>query len=178
MKGLYGAGPDVSGLVLIHLAGLATGIAAMLMLPTGEELGFASRVIVFVLAVDVGGGVVANGTRSTNDWYATQPLRLSYLFLVVHIVQPLLLSLVVGVHWSTSVFLYLYQFGAGGLVLSIRRTDLQTPMAAGLLTLGVLLYFVFFLPSPALSWFGVLYLIKLVMMFPVDHYAGLRSRQI
>ncbi|MFN7843995.1 MAG: hypothetical protein ACK5N9_19930 [Pirellula sp.] len=176
MKGLYGASPDVAGLVLIHIAGLATGVAAMLMLPTDEELGFASRVIVFALAVDVGGGVVANGTRSTNDWYATQPLKLSYLFLVVHIIQPVLLSLVVGVSWSTSAFLYLYQLVAGGLVLGIRRPDLQKPMAAVLLTLGVLLYFVFFLPSPALSWFGVLYLIKLVMMFPVDHYAGLKSR--
>ena len=49
MKGLYGASPDVAGLVLIHIAGLATGVAAMLMLPTDEELGFASRVIVFAL---------------------------------------------------------------------------------------------------------------------------------
>ena len=165
IKVLHGERPDVGGMILFHLAGIVTGFAALMMLPAGEPSGLAARVLVFLLGLDVGGGVIANGMRSPNDCYATRPLRLSYAFLLAHIVQPALFALAASLPWSTAAFLYLYQLGAGSTVLGARGRDEQRPIAA------------VFLPPPELIWFGVLYLLKLMTMCSVDHYAGLGSRQ-
>jgi hypothetical protein len=177
LKFFYGTRPDVGGMIFIHLAGIVTGFAALQMLPAGDPSGLAGRVLVFLLGLDLGGGVIANGTRSTNDWYATRPLRLSYAFLLAHMVQPVLMALAASLPWSTAAFLYLYQLVAGSTVLGARGRDEQRPIAAVFLVVGLLVYFAVFLPPPGLIWFGVLYLLKLVMMFSVDHYAGLGSRR-
>ncbi|MFY7922876.1 MAG: hypothetical protein ACOVSI_10710 [Gemmatimonas sp.] len=147
-------------------------MAAIFMLPDREDIGVITQFIVFAIALDLGGGVVANATRSTNDWYCSGPLWLRFIFLALHLIQPLLMALTVHLPWMTVGYLYLYQFCAGSVVIANRRSGFQIPLAAALLTLGLLLYITFFLPEPGVLWFGVLYLIKLVMMFSVDHHAG------
>ncbi len=172
LKYLYGVRPTRAELILTNSTAIVTGMAAIFMLPDREDIGVITQFIVFAIALDLGGGVVANATRSTNDWYCSGPLWLRFIFLALHLIQPLLMALTVHLPWMTVGYLYLYQFCAGSVVIANRRSGFQIPLAAALLTLGLLLYFTFFLPEPGVLWFGVLYLIKLVMMFSVDHHAG------
>ncbi len=172
LKYLYGVRPTRAELILTNSTAIVTGMAAIFMLPDREDIGVITQFIVFAIALDLGGGVVANATRSTNDWYCSGPLWLRVIFLALHLIQPLLMALTVHLPWMTVGYLYLYQFCAGSVVIANRRSGFQIPLAAALLTLGLLLYFTFFLPEPGVLWFGVLYLIKLVMMFSVDHHAG------
>ncbi len=172
LKYLYGVRPTRAELILTNSTAIVTGMAAIFMLPDREDIGVITQFIVFAIALDLGGGVVANATRSTNDWYCSGPLWLRFIFLALHLIQPLLMALTVHLPWMTVGYLYLYQFCAGSVVIANRRSGFQIPLAAALLTLGLLLYITFFLPEPGVVWFGVLYLIKLVMMFSVDHHAG------
>ncbi len=172
LKYLYGVRPTRAELIVTNSTAIVTGMAAIFMLPDREDIGVITQFIVFAIALDLGGGVVANATRSTNDWYCSGPLWLRFIFLALHLIQPLLMALTVHLPWMTVGYLYLYQFCAGSVVIANRRSGFQIPLAAALLTLGLLLYFTFFLPEPGVLWFGVLYLIKLVMMFSVDHHAG------
>jgi hypothetical protein len=172
LKYLYGVRPTRAELILTNLTAIVTGMAAIFMLPAREDIGIMTQCIVFAIALDLGGGVVANATRSTNDWYCSGPLWLRFVFLALHLTQPLLMALTATLPWMTVGYLYLYQFCAGSVVIANRGRGFQMPLAAALLTLGLLLYITFFLPEPGVVWFGVLYLIKLVMMFSVDHYAG------
>jgi hypothetical protein len=173
LKYLYGVRPARAELVLTNLTAIVTGITVIFMLPDRQDIGIITQVIVFTIALDLGGGVVANATRSTNDWYCSRPLWLRFVFLALHLIQPLLMALTMNLPWMTAGYLYLYQLCAGSVVIAKRGSSFQLPLASTLLTLGLLFYNTFFLPEPGLIWFGVLYLIKLVMMFSVDHYAGL-----
>ncbi len=173
LKYLYGVRPTRAELILTNLTAIVTGMAAIFMIPDREDIGIITQFIVFSIALDLGGGVVANATRSTNDWYCSGPLWLRFVFLALHLIQPVVMALTVNLPWMTVGYLYLYQFCAGSVVIANRGSGFQRPLAAALLTLGLLFYIKFFLPETGLIWFGVLYLIKLVMMFSVDHYAVL-----
>jgi hypothetical protein len=172
LKYLYGVRPTRAELILTNLTAIFTGMIAIFMLPDREDIGIITQFIVFAIALDLGGGVVANATRSTNDWYCSGPLWLRFVFLALHLTQPVLMALTVNLPWMTVGYLYLYQLCAGSVVIANRGSGFQMPLAAALLTLGLLFYTTFFLPEPGVIWFGVLYLIKLVMMFSVDHYTG------
>lgn len=174
LKLIYGEKPDLPGLILIHAGAVLTAVFAVLIaLNNGGISGIVPLIVLIYIALDLGGGVVANITRSTNDYYAARSARLSVIFLLVHFEQPLLLTLALGLPISTAVFLYVYALVSGLIVVHerIKHPAVQKPLAGFLLMTGLLIYWAGFLPSAALSWFGVLYLTKLILMFAVDHFA-------
>lgn len=173
---LYGSSPARQDLVVIHLtAVVAAGVLALLALGSDTPPSSVALVVLVAITLDEAGGVVANATRSTSDWYRRQPQWLSVLFLAVHVVQPLLMVLALGLSWPACGFLYLFQLICGVLLIRLRAHSLQKPLAAALLALGVVIYAGFSMAPPVLLVLGALYLVKLVFMFPVDHYAGAGS---
>ncbi|MFN7685390.1 MAG: hypothetical protein ACK5QT_08270, partial [Oligoflexia bacterium] len=98
------------------------------MLPDREDIGIITQFIVFAIALDLGGGVVANATRSTNDWYCSGPLWLRFVFLALHLTQPVLMALTVNLPWMTVGYLYLYQLCAGSVVIANRGSGFHPSM--------------------------------------------------
>lgn len=176
LKLLYGDSPTLQDLVIIHLTALiATGLLALLYAQSVTPLAFLTFSVTTLLALDEAGGIVANATRSTSNWYRRQPALLSYVFHAVHAVQPLVMALVLGLPWSMFWFLYGYQFAAGALLVRLRTHPIQKPLAAALLCIGSVLHVGLSMDHPILLILGLMYIVKLVFMFPVDHYATERT---
>lgn len=163
---LFGKQPERSDLLLI----LATAVcgAALVMRQTGA-LTPLQQIILLVLALDVLGGMVANVTRATNNWYASRAPALSYLFLAVHAAQPLIAVLFLNADGAFFTYLYGYSLIAGSMVIRWRHTPSHRGLAAALMVLGMVGYSTFITPPPYLAWFGYAYLFKLVYAFAVDH---------
>ena len=170
---LYGDSPTARDLVLIHLTAVsAAGLLLLLYAQSAAPFSLAAAGVIVVLALDEAGGVVANATRSTSGWYRRQPAWVSIVFLAVHALQPALMALVLGLPWPVFALLYGYQLAAGCVLIRLREHDVQRPLAAALLGIGVVLFVGLSTVPPVLMILGLLYLVKLVVMFPVDHHAA------
>lgn len=168
---LFGDAPTARDLVIILLA--ATGAAALLAwfyVHSAAEVSLLALAVIVLITLDLAGGMVANATRSTNDWYRRQPMALNYVFLAVNALQPLLMGLFLGLPWSMAGLLAGYQFIAGCLLVSLRAHPVQTPLAAALLAIGLILFLGVSALPPVLTILGVIYLTKLVFLFPVNLY--------
>jgi hypothetical protein len=172
---LHGAHPRGVDLVLIYGCGILSS-AGVTWLGVQNGYSWWQAVLLFSIALDIFGGVVANGTRSTNTWYVRQPPVFSYGFLAAHALQPLLVAgLLPGGSWPLFWFLYLYALVAGSLVVRLRPNPIHMPLAMALLVTGFLFYTILFpLPLP-ISWFGYAFFTKLIVGFAVDHYQAHQS---
>lgn len=167
---IHGKSPSSIDLLLVH--GLGLSFASALLLAHGSALTLLQALILFELAWDLVGGMVANATRSTNDWYANLPRWMRITFVAIHIFHPLLAM------WAFPaanpfMFIGLYFFMLIGAmpVLQINAPSVQKPAAMALLAAGFLLFSLIPVGEPALAWFAPVYLTKLIYSFSVDHYA-------
>jgi phage-related holin len=166
---LHGDNPTRTDYVLTYGVAVIGAIFAVAL--GGRSWTLIQQIVVFVIAVDVLGGVVANVTRSTSTWYHTRPRWIGIVFILLHIVQPVVLILAVDQgNWLYAFGLYVYMVISAFIVEALPGKDVQLPTAYGLVTLGILLFSQLITTIPLLSWFAPAYLIKLVAAHTIDHY--------
>lgn len=167
---IHGDAPRRSDLLWVHATGLT--FAGVLMGMYASRLTVLQAAVLFILGWDMAGGMVANVTRSTNDWYAGRPAGVRVAFVGVHIFQPALVLLIFP-QALPAYFLGLYVFMLvfALLVLRFRQPGVQKPLAMAGLALGFLLFSLFPAGEAALGWFAPVYLTKLIYGFAVDHFA-------
>lgn len=162
---LHGERTRLSTLALVYLAGLAAaGVVAWQLLSAG--LAAWQIALASLLFLDIGGGVVANLSTSTNQYYQRKP-GLRVTFLLLHILQPALLALAFSAVLPYTIFTAGFTLGTALLVNTAKDTEFQQNIAAALLTGGICLSFLFALPHPVLYAFAPLFMIKLILGFAV-----------
>lgn len=166
---IHGRSPTRTDLLLVHVSGL--GFATALLLAFGSRLSLLQALVLFELAWDMTGGIVANATRSTNDFYQSQPGWVRVVFVTIHFVQPLL---VIWIFPQANPFslagLYFFMLLSALAVLYFKTPTIQKPLAMALLAAGFLLSGLLPIGEVVLAWFAPLYLTKLIYSFSVDHY--------
>lgn len=167
---LHGQRPTVRDVFFVHAAGLASAALAFGL----DEGSLVRRCLLAVLAWDVVGGVIANHSPSTSAWYQAQPASARWLFLGVHVAQPLVFGWLDhrpsawGVTvWATTLFV-------------VAQGDTVKPAwrwPAGLFGAAVVCLVVLsvYRPSPLALFFVPLYAVKLAAGFAVPH-AGKKRR--
>ena len=162
---LHGQKTRLSTLILVYLAGVAVaGLVISQILP--EKLPIWKICLVGILYVDMGGGVVANLSTSTNQFYQAKPcLRIG--FLLLHFLHPGLFILAFPIAWS-------YFIVTGGLTLlsallvnAFKDAEFQQNLAATLTLVGIAVSFFFEVPMNILYSFAPLFMIKLILGFSV-----------
>lgn len=172
---LHGEHPSVFEIALVYGVGTA---GALLIVVQNRTLTAFQTLILFILALDVLGGVIANSTHSTNQWYHERPVQIRLLFVIVHFVHPLLAVLVIDPgHWAFFACTYLVMLVATFIVLLMPQAYPQRPTAFAFFLAGVLAVSYFAQPIAPLVWFAPAYLAKLIVCFSVDHY-GTRSQAV
>lgn len=169
---LFGDETTPFALALIcGFAGLAT--AATIWVTREEMLGLNvfSVVIVALLMIDIYGGVVANLSSGTNHYYRESGRRRA-LFIAIH-VQPIVLALISGealvpaaVVWGSTIA------GAVG-VGAVRSRDVQSIIGFAAAMCALLV--AYFVASGYPSYIRItlmMYTVKVVYSFSVDHYAA------
>jgi len=162
---IHGREATILGLWATYVAGSVFGVlGAIAAYQAGIELWKA--IIVGILFFDVGGGVVANLTSSTNRYYQESAVR-RLVFLGLHIIQPILIAVLLGGYWEYALFLAAYTAICGLMLNSLRGPENQQ-VVAGLLCVAGIACLTLFSVSPAIIYaFGALFMVKILIGFSV-----------
>lgn len=128
------------------------------------------RIVVSLIFVfDIAAGVVANLSEGTNEFYKTKPkMRIIFPLLHWHLV---VLFALLGYRIVPALVLTGYALGASLVVNGWYGSPRQRVLAGALVVLGVIPSLLSGLPPLGLI-VTVLFIIKLVFSFSVDHYSG------
>jgi hypothetical protein len=91
LQELHGEEASVFSIVLVYLTGIIFGIFCFSVCQDLQNNLY--RWLLSVIALDIGGGVVANMSQGTTDYYAKRP-KVRWVFIFIHIIHPFLLWIV------------------------------------------------------------------------------------
>jgi hypothetical protein len=91
LQELHGEETSVFSILLVYITGLTFGLFYIIYCPD-FHIGFYRWLLAF-LAIDIGGGAVANMTQSTSEYYAKRP-NTRWVFIIIHIIHPLILWII------------------------------------------------------------------------------------
>jgi hypothetical protein len=91
LQDLHGKEASIFSIVLVYFTGIIFGVFFFFL--SKDFHSVFHRWLLAVIACDMGGGVVANMSQSTSDYYAKRP-KTRWIFIFLHIIHPLLLWIV------------------------------------------------------------------------------------
>lgn len=139
-----------------------------------RDLALWRVVVLAFLMLDIYGGVIANFSVSTSNHYREHP-KARLIFIAIH-VQPVLLALVLWNHFIPCLLVWGYTIASAFVVNKCVQHPAQRTIAAVFLAAGIggLLLAAERIPTFLLITL-LLYLLKVVYSFAVDHYAPARN---
>lgn len=165
LQELHGEKTRLSSLILVFFTALVVGgVALWQVIPLG--LAAWKVILAVVVFLDVGGGVVANLTSSTNQYYQKKA-ALRPFFLATHVVHPLVLMLVFPQNSVFLLFVMVYTLTSAFGVDLIKDREQQQTFAAVLVGMGVCFALLFPLSFSFLYAFAPLFMLKLILGFAV-----------
>ena len=102
------------------------------------DITIIKKIILTILALDIGGGVVANFTTGTNNYYS-ESLRKRYLFVLFHLLQPSILIWIFPSELIAILGVSLFTLTSSIIVLNIKKQYNQRIVAITLLLLSLIL---------------------------------------
>lgn len=124
--------------------------------------------LALLLVLDIAAGSVANFTRATNEFYASRQ-RNRWVFIAIH-VHVIAVAALLSVDIVPSIAVWAYTI-AGAIVVNLLAATQSQTFVGGLL-LGIGLTGIGLWPglSPFMSVVFVLFMLKVLFSFSVDHY--------
>jgi len=162
-------------LIMVYLIGvLAAGVVVFLILPS--ELPTWKIVLVGILYLDITGGVVANLSTSTNQHYQGKT-KLRVAFTMLHILHPLLFTIIFPEAWSYFIFVGVYTLVSVGLVHISSDVEYQQNLASAMVVLGIVISGTFDVPQKIFYSVAPLFMIKLILGFAVQRPNLISTRE-
>ncbi len=164
---LHGEKARLSTVVMVYVVGLAASMLFLMNLLTEvKDLTLWKVIILWLLYFDIAGGVVANLSSSTNSYYRDKK-GLRIIFLVVHVIHPLLFSLIFPDMYPYFSFMFLYTIAVAFLVNSLKDIELQQNIASSLVVIGIVISMFFKHNLVVLYSVAPLFMLKLGLGFAV-----------
>ncbi|WP_260412581.1 hypothetical protein [Alkalihalobacillus sp. TS-13] len=134
-----------------------------------QRLAVWKIMMIVMLTIDITGGVIANFSYSTNDYYRSNS-RARLIFIGIHI-QPIILAMIFGEQYLLSISVWVYTVLSAFFVNTLYTFPSQRLIAGVLSVSGITLLLL--LAGYASKLFLALlslYTFKVVFSFAVDHY--------
>lgn len=163
---ILGVESNLTDLLAILLASIALTITVQVLV-NDLDLSLLKNILLLLLTLDIGGGVVANFTEGTNNYYADS-MKKKYLFVLLHVIQPLLLGWIFPLTNIMLLFSTLYTLLCTLLIINIKEHNTQRISAATLLILGITLLFLFNPYHAVIQLIIIAYSLKLILAFAVN----------
>ena len=135
------------------------------------DITIAKKIILTILALDIGGGVVANFTTGTNFYYA-ESLRKRYLFVLFHLLQPSILIWIFPSELIAILGVSLFTLTSSIIVLNIKKQYNQRIVAIILLLLSLILSTLLPYTDPLTQIIMHFFSLKLILAFSVNWTAN------
>ena len=124
-------------------------------------------IILTILALDIAGGVVANFTTGTNNYYA-ESLRKRYFFVLFHLLQPSFLIWIFPSELLVILGVSLFTLTSSIIVLNVKKQYNQKIVAITLLLLCLILSTLLNYTDTLSQMIMQLFSIKLILAFSVN----------
>ncbi len=166
---------------LVTVLVFGTGLAAALFVLFPEMtqgLPWWRAGLAFLLVLDVFAGSVANFTRGTNRHYASASNSTRVMFIAIHVHLPVIAWLL-GMNLWYAAAVWGYTIAGALVVNALKGSRLQSLhlFAAGVLLAGGLFAAVVGADVPRyFLGIALLFMVKVLFAFPVDHYNLLNER--
>lgn len=174
---LFGDNPRQFDLVMINLVAALIGVFLAWGMPEAREnLSIFHKILMVIIAWDTIGGIMANLTRSTTEYYARSSRAIRLWFYAMHAIHPLAILFFSprGFHFPDGIifflFAWVYTVGSAFLVREIIPEDKKSSMAGLFIGAGIIIYTYFVKTPPAWEWFGYAFMVKLIICHALDHH--------
>ena len=131
------------------------------------DITIIKKIILTILALDIGGGVVANFTTGTNNYYA-ESLRKRYLFVLFHLLQPSILIWIFPSELIAVLGVSLFTLTSSIIVLNIKKQYNQRIVAITLLLLSLILSTLLSYTDQLIQIIMHFFSLKLILAFSVN----------
>jgi hypothetical protein len=166
---LFGEEQIKSELIITIGFGISSFLA--LIVWTQEEwigLEWYKTVLLFILLLDILGGVAANLSTGTNQYYLKNPTK-RWIFLAIHF-QPFVFAWIFQSDFMAAFMVWAYTISASVVINLFQGKESQRILGGSLLGFGLLIYVIFDFDLPkAVTIIYMLYMFKLIYGFSVDH---------
>ena len=135
------------------------------------DITIIKKIILTILALDIGGGVVANFTTGTNNYYA-ESLRKRYLFVLFHLLQPSILIWIFPSELIAILGVSLFTLTSSIIVLNIKKQYNQRIIAITLLLLSLILSTLLSYTDQLTQIIMHFFSLKLILAFSVNWTAN------
>lgn len=167
-KEVLGARQSAGALLCIALiTALAAIFWSQIPRPDGVPFGSLRWVLAWLLMLDIAAGAVANFTPGTNAFYAQRPAW-RWGFIAIHL-HLLAIGWLLDLPLTPLLWVWAYTIVTASLVNAFYGRAGQPVLAGSLLCVGVLLITTLPLP-PWQSSLALLFMIKVLYAFSVNHY--------
>ncbi|MEN0003510.1 MAG: hypothetical protein AAF798_05180 [Bacteroidota bacterium] len=165
---VHGEKAQLRDILLAH--GLAIVSTATLIILGSEGMALWQKLLLGILTYDLVGGVVANFSYSTSIYYASSSKKRRG-FLLLHLLQPTLLTLVFQTNWMEIIVLSAYILIASVIVNNIKSGSRQVITGGFLAVTGIfLLQLPIFELEATLQFLLTVFLLKLPLAWAVRWY--------
>ena len=161
---------EVTGVVLFALVG--SGLIYGLLYTPVAELSVWRSVIAWLLIADILAGCIANFSRGTSQFYAARPSG-RWLFIAIHF-HLIAVAWLLGEAVLPVSYIWVFTILAAIVVNLLQSHRYQLFIAANLVVYGLILIVALALPS-WLMLVSILFMLKVVFSFGVDHFAHERG---
>lgn len=130
-----------------------------------------NQLILLLLTIDITGGVIANLTHGTDQYYSHRK-KARLLFIAIH-VQPILIFLLTSLPLWVGFVLWAYTIICALGLERFKNHPSQRVFAGFSLFIGLMILFGFqSLLTPFVTFIMMLFLFKVIYSFSVNHYLG------
>jgi len=164
LQDLHGKETSLFSLIAIYLMGLIVAFVVDFQMMSVVDLSTWKIIVVFVLAFDIGGGVIANYTDSTRKYYEENK-RKHTIFIFLHILHGTFFALIFMDQWVLFSFMSIYAVLSCLLLASVRNKENNRIFSALLFTIGILIIFLIPCPIEVLRVIPILFFTKLILAF-------------
>ncbi len=167
LRELHGERTTLFDLLLVYITAAAFGVIAVVFARSRvDDFPWWKALLLFVMAADTSGGVVAGFSASTNRYYARRP-GMRWFVIFGNVISPAVLYALFGGSIAWWIFVYVYTAAAASIVNVLTERGMQEVAAAAFLAVGVVITLPLGLAAPFLAWFAPLYMVKLILAFAV-----------
>jgi membrane glycosyltransferase len=163
---LFGRETTTFDLLAIVIASLSFA-GLTLVLKWNANISIFKLIILTILTLDIAGGVVANFTTGTTNYYA-ESLRKRYFFVLFHLLQPSILIWIFPNELQAILVISIFTLIISIIVLNINKHYTQRITAITLLLLSFVLSILLNYSDPLLQIIMQLFSIKLILAFSVN----------
>lgn len=166
---LFGEDQIKSELIITIVFSIVAFLA--LIMGTHQEwigLPWYKSALLFVLLLDILGGVVANLSTGTNQYYQKNPTK-RWIFIAIHL-QPFVFAWIFQSDFMAAFMVWGYTIGASSIINLLQGKEYQRILAGSLLGFGILIFVLLSFELPkVVTIIYMLYMFKLIYGFSVDH---------